>query len=1073
MNEPALLVEAKLSPPALGPYHLVRERLRTKLLRGLDGRATLVLGGPGSGKSALVSQFVQERKLQAVWYRLDRTDSDAATFFRYLVAGLRRWAEELGVQSESIRERLAARPEEVERLADVVIRDAEESLTGRVLLVLDGVEALDDGAPATRALRRLIDYMPGTLHLLLLGRAVPELGLRALAAKGRATLIQPEELLFTLDETRALLTDVFRLRLEPAEIERLHRRTRGWVTALQLLRQTSAMGQEEADAGAASEAEIFDYFSEEVLAAESDEVREFLLATSLLPAIDPDLASEALEDLDVHLIVSRLLQRNLFITPLRGQGRLYAYDPLFRDFLQRKLIQSGGRREVLRLHRRFGEALERSGQIARALAHLGEAEDHAGVARLLARHGRALLELGLLREVRETAGVLKARGSSDGFVYDLLGEACRLAGDHAVAVRHFEQALKPPAGARALDAGVGRATARHGLAFSLLQVGEVDRAAETASAALDEVGEREPALLARLHNTLGIAHYRQGRHDEALARWNDALSRARQSGDERLTLMIAHNLGLPYAVRGDYDRAAECFRMLARADNPRAGPEEGAAHLNLARIATLRGDWAESAARLDDAGEIAQKWSLEGLAGDVLEARATLLRETGRFDEAAKTYEEARRRFTALGLRDLLDGLAEEEARLAARRGEIDRALLIAGEVVRRARAAKAPEALASALLVQGEVMARQGDPVAAEAPLAEARGLFEPIGRQFETFLADTWLALARGRRGADEAAAAARQAVELAGRHNYLAVLRRIAASEGELRRVIAALPDAPSVLDRPASALAEPEAEPAADRADLTVRLFGSVEVWRDAARKIPASAWKLRRALKIFCYLAAARGHRAMKDRLVEIAWGGTADADSVEKNFHPTISFLRRALNHGRHVPKSFIRYEAGSYVLSPSYRYDIDVERHERLIREARALRSRGEADAALAAYDEALGLHRGPFLEEEDDDWVVGPRQHHEQLHQAALAEAGALRHERGDREAAVACLEELVRTNPLDEPASARLMRVLGELGRRDAVEQEYERLAQAMDEAWEAVPSRETRRAYRSALRGNGTA
>jgi DNA-binding SARP family transcriptional activator len=107
--------------------------------------------------------------------------------------------------------------------------------------------------------------------------------------------------------------------------------------------------------------------------------------------------------------------------------------------------------------------------------------------------------------------------------------------------------------------------------------------------------------------------------------------------------------------------------------------------------------------------------------------------------------------------------------------------------------------------------------------------------------------------------------------------------------------------------------------------------------------------------------------------------------------------------------------------------------------------------------------------MEGEDDEWLVGPRQHHDQLHQAALLEAALLWHERGDRAAAVTCLEELVRACPLDEPASARLMQILGELGRRDAVQQEYERLAQALDEAWEAVPSRETRRLYLAALRG----
>src|SRR6266581_5509451 len=93
--------------------------------------------------------------------------------------------------------------------------------------------------------------------------------------------------------------------------------------------------------------------------------------------------------------------------------------------------------------------------------------------------------------------------------------------------------------------GSARASTLQGLAYSLLKTGEIERAAEIARKALQEAGSDDPALLARILNTLSIVQYRQNRHQEALAGWKEALARARQAADDHLILMIAHNLGLP------------------------------------------------------------------------------------------------------------------------------------------------------------------------------------------------------------------------------------------------------------------------------------------------------------------------------------------------------------------------------------------------------------------------------------------------------------------------------------------------------------------------------------------------
>jgi len=51
-----------------------------------------VTGPPGSGKTALVSSYIEARKLPCLWYQIDEGDSDIATFFYYMSIAAKRAA---------------------------------------------------------------------------------------------------------------------------------------------------------------------------------------------------------------------------------------------------------------------------------------------------------------------------------------------------------------------------------------------------------------------------------------------------------------------------------------------------------------------------------------------------------------------------------------------------------------------------------------------------------------------------------------------------------------------------------------------------------------------------------------------------------------------------------------------------------------------------------------------------------------------------------------------------------------------------------------------------------------------
>ena len=60
-----------------------RKRLFRLLDEARDLPVTWVSGPPGSGKTTLVSGYLEGRKAPCLWYRIDERDSDPATFFHY------------------------------------------------------------------------------------------------------------------------------------------------------------------------------------------------------------------------------------------------------------------------------------------------------------------------------------------------------------------------------------------------------------------------------------------------------------------------------------------------------------------------------------------------------------------------------------------------------------------------------------------------------------------------------------------------------------------------------------------------------------------------------------------------------------------------------------------------------------------------------------------------------------------------------------------------------------------------------------------------------------------------------
>jgi len=259
-------------------------------------------------------------------------------------------------------------------------------------------------------------------------------------------------------------------------------------------------------------------------------------------------------------------------------------------------------------------------------------------------------------------------------------------------------------------------------------------------------------------------------------------------------------------------------------------------------------------------------------------------------------------------------------------------------------------------------------------------------------------------------------------------------------------------------------------AADREiDLVINMLGPVEVLREQGRKLASDAWTLSRALRILCFIASRQNHRATKDAIIETYWPDTRPED-IDKNFWPTISYIRRALNSNQEVKKNFIRYRESAYYLNPEFNYLLDIEEFERLISLAQSRLRDDDFEGFTAAARRAIELYRGEFLEEIYDNWVEEPRAYYQTLYLTTLKDLAVYHHRADEYEQSIAYCKAILSRDPYREDVHRQLMDSQVRIGNRAAVLEQYENLRTLLREELGVDPLPETVATYKRLVSGS---
>ena len=1102
---PQFFLKTKLLPPRLGRLVLPRTRLIEQLRGFLDRPATIICADAGCGKTTLVTDFIRSSGRKFVWYQIDRSDLDLAVFFGYLIYGIRTVYPDfgdvvLGLISEA--ENLSSK---TDQLVDSLVNEISEQVDEKIIVVLDDYHHIDSSQPIAAAMDRLIQYAPDVLHIAITTRSMPNLSVTRLRSKGMIGTLGRQELSFTQEEVRQLFEQTAGHSLGDELINQFYERTKGWATGVQLIVQAvEHLPQSNRQMGQTgflevlkrSEDEVFDYFAEEVLQYENPETQDALLKLSLFRRIDHAAASCVLPAEHAYHLLSSLQRSNLFISQVEGaEGDEYSLHPMFRRFLRRRLKAKIGDAATRALQSQYADHLMELGNWQKAGLMYADARNADAMAGILVERGRELIDAGLFEIVKHGYdAVNEAVSKLHPEIPRLRAHIARTEGDLELAERLFAKAAQ---GAGEIGDIRCEASSLHGLASVYIQRGEHARAFKLASEALAKAPAEDLALQARCEHTIGNCHFlasvSTGQFEKAIDTWRRAVKLARQAGRENLALIISHNIGMPYAFTGDFARAGEWFSKLVDGKARRAPlPQHALGYCNLARTDLAADDFDACERRLEKAFEVCRLFNLSLERAEAHEIAGNVHRERGQFGLAREHYLQAEDLYRDSSMQLETRELPDEQLRLLIAEKNLSKARDSARELVeKRSRLGHSfPLARARMLLAQSLLETHTGEP---KELLVDALG-------QFEACRANIWVASARfllastelkqGNKdaAANHAAEALRISRELRFTHLINSEVRRapevfeLALARGIERDLLESVGIKSerasafgSEVALAATAVATLSVAPAGAplaiverEIDLTIRMLGPVEVLREQNRKLAPDAWTLSRALRILCYIASRHNHRATKDSIVETFWPETAPED-IDKNFWPTVSYIRRALNSNQEVKKNFIRYRESAYYFNPEFNYSIDNEEFEHKIGIAHERRREGDTEGFTAMARKAIELYRGDFLEEIYDNWVEEPRAYYQNLYFATLKELADHHHRAQEYEQAIAYCKTILNRDSYREDVHRQLMDSYARVGNRAAVREQFENLKTLLMEDLGVDPLPETVATYKKLISG----
>ena len=307
--------------------------LREHLFQRLDearSRSLIFMSAPaGSGKTTLISSYIQTGKTPCLWYQIDSGDADLATFFYYLgLAGK-------NAAPKKVLEFPVFSPEHCQGIPEFS-RDffaaIYDCLPSEAVIVFDDCHEVGDTAPFYVALLAALDRIPQDITIILLSRFGPPVRFSRLFTNRQGTLFKWDDLRFSLDEFEAAVS-LWQNGVQPdGSLVEMYEVMDGWVGGLHLI---TAVGTRQGSVKITETPpqEVFDYFFFEAFSQLDESLQDFLIKTAILSPVSVTMAEKISGNKNAATLLEKLHRKNYFTNKKQQTEVVYNYHPLFKGFL--------------------------------------------------------------------------------------------------------------------------------------------------------------------------------------------------------------------------------------------------------------------------------------------------------------------------------------------------------------------------------------------------------------------------------------------------------------------------------------------------------------------------------------------------------------------------------------------------------------------------------------------------------------------------------------------------------------------------------------------------------------------
>ncbi|HMB24707.1 MAG TPA: tetratricopeptide repeat protein [Anaerolineales bacterium] len=1049
---------------------ITRTRLIDAVYEQLEKRLLLIVAPAGYGKTSLLVDLAQQSELPVGWFSLDALDQDPQRFLRYLIAAVAERFPSFGRDSLAALESMASIEQDEERLLITITNEINAQINEHFILILDDYHLVSTIPFINHVISRFLQLTGEHVHVILSTRSLPNLpDVPLMIARNQVGGLSFEELSFCSEEIQQLFKQNNGIQLSQQDAQTLVKETEGWIAAIHLTNGHPGTLPELHPLE--STRELFDFFSKEVLLRQPEQVRRFMLMTSLFDTFDVALCEQVLESLteeqhfDWQSLFENVRTGNLFSVPLDNDGHWMRYHHLFQHFLRSQLQYE---QPVLAWHiqQNLARAYEERQDWEAAMDVYARLDDYENQARLLTQRGMIFVMAGRILTLANWLNKLPGDVvSSHPALVSLLGTVRTSQGDNRQALELYDLAE-----AKLHESGneVEWTTTLVRRAEVCRQLGYYDRAQKDVEQILELTRESSiPDMQYTFSEALriqGLVLFALGHMKEALTWLQDALRTCQSTGGKINIPILETELGVVHRRLGEPEVAAQYYASALQAWENTGNTGWKARLLNnLGMLYHMTGRLDEAYPLLQEALKTSERSGYARIQTNVLISLGDLLTDLSDYASAYSYYDQALTLASRLGHSLYIFYASLGQARLQRLKGNH----ALAMEELRRTELSQVTLGIFERAIFNLELGFCWLESNKLELGIdmfREAVSLFGQGGNQMEQAVAQLWLEVASSAQNPDEAidrlrdllparrewGKATPQMIQAGYATRWLKKRGSSLLKDPVLKLFFGKAEQIRESLPNLYGNLMDGDENMRSTLARLEITSFGEVAV-RHNQQLVELSNWQTREARDLFLFLL--QSPALTKEQIALVFWPDISPA-RLKVRFKINVYRIRQALG------QDVILFEDDRYRFNKSINYTWDREEFDELFEKLHRDVSPYERRKLL---EQTVALLKGDYLAELNVDWALLDRLKYQEIYRYIMLELATLYLQDGQAHKCLNTARRVLLSDPLLESAHRLIIQAYASLHDPASMTQQYRQYQQTLENEMGLEPSLEISTLY----------